>query len=68
MVEVGGEACLYVDPRNPKDMAKGLGDVVNSKKITNDLIMKGKERLRFFSWKKCAKETLNIYHKVLGHV
>ncbi len=64
LVEVGDDACLYVDPKNPHEMARGLKKVMENKKISNDLIKKGRERLKDFSWKKCAKETLEVYKNV----
>jgi glycosyltransferase involved in cell wall biosynthesis len=64
LVEIGKGACLYVDPKNPKDMARGILEVVKNKKLSNELIKKGQERLKFFSWEKCARETLNVYKKI----
>lgn len=64
LVEVGGDACLYVDPKDPLDMAKGLKKVIDNKKLAHDLVKKGKIRLRDFSWEKTAKETLDVYKQV----
>ncbi|CAN5347928.1 glycosyltransferase family 1 protein [soil metagenome] len=63
LVEVGGDACLYFDPKDPKDMAKKLLTVVNNKKISTELVKQGIERLKYFSWEKCAKETFEVYAK-----
>lgn len=64
LVEVGSDACFYVDPLDPKDMASGLSEVTGNKKLAGDLIKKGKLRLKDFSWRKCANETLEVYKKV----
>ena len=32
--------------------------------LRNELLIKGKNRVKNFSWKKCAKETLNVYNKL----
>ncbi len=61
LVEIGKDACFYVNPLNPEDIAKGLTEVVNNKSLASDLAKKGKERLKEFSWEKCAKQTLKIY-------
>lgn len=64
LVEIGGNACLYFDPHNPEDIAKKLEKILTNKKISTDLIKNGRERLKHFSWHKCAKETKSIYEKI----
>jgi len=32
--------------------------------IRSDYIKRGKERVKLFTWSKCAEETLKIYEKV----
>jgi len=57
--EVGNEACLYFDPNNAGDLVDKI-ELLNNDKLRNNLIKKGMERIRFFSWKKCAEETLQV--------
>src|SRR5581483_7389194 len=64
LVEIGGDACLYFDPRDPIDMANKFRLIMKDKKLRRNLIKKGRERLKNFSWEKCARQTLNIYKKV----
>ncbi len=64
IVEVCGDACLYFDPKNPEDIAEKLANVMKDKKLANELIKKGKERLKNYSWKKTAEETLLVYKHV----
>jgi glycosyltransferase involved in cell wall biosynthesis len=66
LVEVGGDACLYVDPKDYKDMAEGIKKVFNDKKLQKELIEKGAKRLKNFSWNKTAKETFDVYKMVAG--
>lgn len=66
LVEIGGNACLYVDPHDYKEMGTLLKKVTTDQKLTNDLIEKGQDRLKNFSWSKAAKETLNVYKMVEG--
>lgn len=61
--EVGGEAALYFDPTDINDMANKISKVLNSEKIRKDLIKKGEKRIKLFSWKKLAKETLEVYEQ-----
>ncbi len=58
--EVGGEAALYFDPTSKEDIKAVMLKVLTSETLRQELILKGKERLKEFGWKKCAQETLNV--------
>jgi len=58
--EVGGDACLYIDPYKPEDIVDKLELLLKDKTLRKELIKKGKERMFFFSWTKCGKETLEL--------
>lgn len=58
--EIGKNACLYFDPLSSSDLSSKLELLFSSKDIKEDLIKKGKERLRFFSWEKNIREILNL--------
>lgn len=58
--EVGGDAVLYVDPLNTKDIASKIKMVIEDEKLRKDLIEKGKKQVTKFSWEKTARETLNV--------
>lgn len=57
--EVGGSAALYVNSLSTYDMAEKLERLWNDQKLRADLVTKGQEQLKKFSWDKCAKETLD---------
>lgn len=58
--EVGGDACLYFDPNNPHDLFEKLKMLHKDEVLRKELIKKGMERIKEFSWEKCCKETLEI--------
>jgi len=66
MPEVAGDAALLTDPHDPEDMACKMAAIMKSGKLRDDLVKKGFERVREFSWKKTAKETLRLYDEVLS--
>jgi len=66
MPEVIGEAAEYFDPTDTDDMKRAIENVVYSDSYIKKLQQSGKERLTFFSWNKCSRETLNIYKKVIS--
>lgn len=61
--EVGGGACLYIDPNSQNDLEKKLIQVISDSELQKKLSQKGKERAAHFSWKKCAEQTLRAYKK-----
>ncbi len=65
MPEVGGDACLYVDPLNTDDIAKMIEIVMEDKSTRQGLIKKGFAQAKKFSWQKAALETAEIYRKLV---
>lgn len=61
--EIGRDAALYFDPKNIKNMVDTISKVLSSEKLKKDLFKKGRARVRDFSWRKMAKETLEVYRK-----
>ena len=62
--EVCGEAALYVDPNNPDDIAKKINYLIDNPKIRTELIEKGKEKVKQYSWVKASKEILSILKSI----
>ncbi len=63
--EVNGDAAHYFDPLDTEDMAEKINDILTSKELRKDLIKKGSEQVKKYSWKKMAEETLAIYEAAL---
>ena len=63
--EVVGSAGYYFDPYDIDSIKKSIEKVVYDVKLTDDLIEKGKNRIKKFSWKKCSDETLDVYKGIL---
>ena len=63
--EVVGDAGAYFDPGNIEDMAETIEQLVTEDLLRKQLIVKGQERIKFFSWERCAAETLEVYRRVL---
>src|SRR3989344_66711 len=62
--EVGGDACLYFDPKDSQDLLEDLIRLKSESSLKTSLIKKGHERLKQFSWEKCAKETLEVLSNI----
>lgn len=66
MPEVGGEAAMYVDPYNVSDIKDKLKMVMEDSKLRKDMIKKGFNQAKKFSWEKCAEETVEVYRLLLN--
>lgn len=63
--EVAGDAALLIDPNQPIELAEAILRVISDSLLRQELINKGKERAKLFSWEKTAKETLNVYKSIM---
>jgi len=62
--EVGGDACLYMNPEDSADIADKIEKLISNEKLRKELIEKGKKQVAKFSWEKTAKETLAVLEEV----
>lgn len=62
--EVAGDAAILVDPYKTEDIMLALIKLYNDKALQNELVKKGTEQLKKFSWRKCAEETLAVLEKI----
>ncbi|MDL5039743.1 glycosyltransferase family 4 protein [Heyndrickxia coagulans] len=62
--EVGGEAALYCNPDDPKDLAMQIRKIFFDKECRMKMIKNGYYQSRKFTWKKSTKELLQIIAKL----
>jgi glycosyltransferase involved in cell wall biosynthesis len=58
--EVVADAGYLVDPLKVNDIAAGMYEVLSNANLRNAMVAKGLERVKDFSWEKCARQTLNV--------
>ena len=66
MPEAGGDAALYVDPLSVSDITSAINKLVNNKEFRDSMIKKGIEHSKLFTWENTAKQTLDVYKKLLS--
>lgn len=59
--EVGGDAAEYFNPTDEQSIAVAIEHVINNNKRQDELRVKGKERLKLFSFENCFQKTLQVY-------
>lgn len=67
MPEVGGDAVIYVDPFDTRDIQSSIQELVNLDSSRRDaMVKKGKKQAHTFSWDTMARETLKVYEKTVA--
>lgn len=61
--EVAGDAALYISGKDIEDDINAIR-MLDDPKISNNLIKRGFENCKRFSWKKCAEETYDFYKEI----
>lgn len=66
--EIVGDAAIVVqDPYDSSAIAESMADIVDNKKLREELIQKGLKRVEsgIFSWQKAAEKLLELYERVM---
>jgi len=62
--EVGGDSVLYCDPKDIKDIAMVIKNVMLNKDLRATLSRRALERAKTFSWEKFTEKILNIVNEI----
>lgn len=60
IAEIVGDGALLVDPASVEQLADKIYKVISEERTRSDLIERGLENVKKYSWFKCAKETLEV--------
>jgi glycosyltransferase involved in cell wall biosynthesis len=63
--EVYGPAVQYFDPHSTENLAQNMGALLDDGKRREALSKAGSERVKQFSWRRMAEETLEVYKKAI---
>ena len=63
--EVGGNAVLQFDPFDTADIAEKIKTVLDNADLRKDMINKGQERLKLFSWENAAVKLVEVFKKAV---
>jgi len=63
--EAVGDAAEFFDPTDETEMRVAIERVVSSPARSRLLVDRGYERIKQFSWNRCAKETMQVYAQQL---
>ena len=63
--EVAGDAAMLVDPRNPREVADTMVQVLKSEALRESLKAKGFARIKEYTWSRSARQTYELYASLL---
>ena len=63
--EVAGEAAFGVDPGSVRELASAIEALATDRALAEKLAKRGLARAERFSWDETARQTLDVYEKVL---
>ncbi len=64
--EVVGDAAETFDPSDPDALRQAFHQVLFSEARQQELKRLGSERIKLFSWERCAQQTADIYRQLVG--
>lgn len=63
--EVVGNAAEFFDPDSIESIGHAIERVLNDRPLRQILVARGRERIKLFSWERCAEQTLDVYRSLL---
>ena len=63
--EVYGRGAHYFNPTSSSDMAKKIREILEYKKLSQELVERGFANAAKFTWEQTARKTLEVYRKIL---
>jgi glycosyltransferase involved in cell wall biosynthesis len=63
--EIAENAGKYFDPEDIYSIKNAMDELINDEKLRNNLRQLGTERVKEFSWEKCAQQHMEVYQSLL---
>jgi glycosyltransferase involved in cell wall biosynthesis len=60
----GSDGAILVDPSKESEIADAIVKIISDDGLRESLVISGHKRSKYFSWRKCAKETLEVYKSI----
>lgn len=62
--EVAGNAAILVDPLDIEDIGSAILRIIDSPSLKEELVCRGLEQIKAFSWKDSCKKVLKLYNEI----
>lgn len=64
--EVAGEGAVIVNPDSVEELSQGILKIVSDRNFRKELINRGFENIKRFSWKKAAREHIELFNSIVS--
>ena len=62
--EVLGDSAKLVEPKNERQIAAAISEIIDKEEVAKEMSRKGQARAKMFSWEKTAEITLDAFQKL----
>ena len=66
--EVAGNAALIVDPLDVEAISAAIWQILSNPSLAGQLIHRGKEQIKSFTWEAACRKLLHIYHELVPDI
>ncbi len=66
MAEVAGDAALFFDPEDQQAVTEAIRRLLDDRELAAQLVERGRERVRLYSWDRTAEATLESYRHAVA--
>lgn len=63
--EIAGDAAVKVNPCSLDEIFNAMDFLLSDREYRKKIVVEGLKRADYFSWEKCARETLNLYRSLV---
>ena len=63
--EILGSAAVYFNPENKAEMKAKIELIISDENLRREMINRGYLQIKKYSWSECARQTLEVYNKIL---
>lgn len=63
--EIYHDSVLYFNPKSSAELVNQINSLISQPSLRTELILKGKQLLKLYSWKKTAVQTMSVYKNIL---
>lgn len=61
--EIAGDGAIYANPFDSRDIANAAYKIISTAALRDDIIKKGLENIKQFSWESCAKGIAGLFKR-----
>ncbi len=66
--EIGADGALYFNPDDEAELKGIIERILEDEELRENCVIRGRERIKAFSWEKSARETFEVYREVMDGI